>query len=184
MPAAGGIRDELGPDGFAFFGREGYALRIGLDGLDAGVVFDRGAVMNSGVGQILIGVLAEQVGFVALPIRRNHQLGGLFRPLVLAGAVKDEPEVLFHTEMVGYVRMEELAGIELGLELGDSKSLRHDFDHAEGVPHGRFAEGETRVRAGVNDHDFGAFVGQDGSQHAAFETRAQNGHIVLVVHLK
>jgi hypothetical protein len=80
--------------------------------------------------------------------------------------------------------MEEFAGIELGLELGDSKALRHDFDHAEGVPHGGFAEGETGMRAGVDDHHFGAFIGQNGSQHAAFETRAQDGYIVLVVHLQ
>ena len=104
--------------------------------------------------------------------------------LVLAGAVIDEAEILLHAEVVGYMRMEELAGIELGFELGDSKALRHDFDHAEGVPHGRFAQGETRVAAGVYDHHFGAFVGQDGSQHAAFEPRAENGYIVLLSHLK
>src|ERR1039458_5398601 len=72
----------------------------------------------------------------------------------------------FSAEMVGYMLVEELAGIELGLELGDSKSLRHDFDHAEGVSQGRFAQGETGVRVGVDDHHFGAFVCQYGSQHA------------------
>ena len=46
VPAAGGIGDELGADGFTFFGRKGDALRIRLDVLDAGVVFDRGAVVN------------------------------------------------------------------------------------------------------------------------------------------
>ena len=80
--------------------------------------------------------------------------------------------------------VEQLAGIELSFELGNSKSLRHDFDHAEGVPDGRFAESETGVRAGVDDDHFGAFVGQNGSQHPAFETRAQNGNIVLIVHRK
>ena len=132
----------------------------------------------------MIGILAEQVGFVALAVGRDHQLGGFFRPLVLARAVIDEAEILLHAEMVGYMLMEQFAGIELGLEFGNAKALRHDFDHAEGVPHGGFAEGETGVRAGVDDHHFGALVGQDGSQHPAFETRAQNGYIELVVHLK
>ena len=141
-------------------------------------------MVDGRIGQILIGILAEQVGFVAFTIRRDHQLGGLFRPLVLAGAVIDEAEILLHAEMVGHVRMEEFAGIELGLELGDSKPLRHDFDHAEGVPYGRFTKREPGVRAGVDDHHFGAFVSQNGPQHAAFETRAQNGYIVLVVHRK
>ena len=169
VPAAGGIGDEFGADGFAFFGREGYTLRIGLDILDAGIVFDRGAVVNGSVGQILIRILAEQVRFVAFPVRRDHQLGGLFRLLVLSGAVIDEAEIFLHAEMVGHMRMEEFAGIEFGLELRDSKALRHDFDHAEGVAHGGFAEGEAGMRAGVYDHHFGAFVGQDGSEHAAFE---------------
>ena len=38
--------------------------------------------------------------------------------------------------------------------------------------------------AGVDNYHFGAFVSQNGSQHAALEPRAQNGYIVLLIHLK
>ena len=140
--------------------------------------------MNGRVGEILIGILAEEVRFIAFAIRRDDQLGGFRGTLVLTGAMVDEAEVLLHAEAVGDVFVKELAGIELRFEFGNAKALRHDLDHAEGVAHGGFAEGEARVRAGVDDDHLGAFVRQDGGQHAAFEAGAQNGYIVLFVHLK
>src|ERR1017187_265500 len=96
----------------------------------------------------------------------------------------DEAEILLHAEAVGYMFVELFAGIEFILKFRNSKALRHDFDHAEGVPPGGFAQGEARMCAGIDDYPFGAFVGQNGSQHPPLETSAKDSYIVLVVHLK
>ena len=140
-------------------------------------------MVNGCIGQVGVRVLPEQVSLIAFAVRRDNQLRGFFRPLMLPFAMVDEAKVLLHSETRRDVLVEKFARIELRLQFGNSKPLRHDLDHAEGVPDGGFPQGEPGMRACVDNHNLGAVISQDGSQHAAFETCTQNRHIELSVHL-
>jgi len=74
VPTAGCIGDGARADGLAFVGLETAAGAVRFDVLHTREILYRGAVVDDRVCQIGVGILAEQVRFIAFPVGRDDQL--------------------------------------------------------------------------------------------------------------